>query len=170
MQLDEFVATIRAYVLCRGKHLFAMEFDKPYHKSHDSCPLCYTKHVDLPYARCVYQPVESIRDAIAKQNAARRPSQTSPDVSHTRQNLPPLDTPITGRDKGIAGDSNSCYMDSTIFCMFAYSGVFDRLLHMNVDRKLTNLQRILRDNVVHILRGPDGFVASMIDICLFFVS
>ena len=76
-----------------------------------------------------------------------------------KDNLPPLDHPITGKNKGIEGDSNSCYMDSTIFCMFAYSNVFDSLLHMEVHKTeaLHKLQKLLRENIVNVLRSEIWF-------------
>ncbi|CAF0978459.1 unnamed protein product [Adineta ricciae] len=76
------------------------------------------------------------------------------------QKLPPLEHPILGRNKGIAGDSNSCYIDATIFCMFAYNGTFDNLLNMDVQSEpLKQLQSVLRDNIVHVLRDEkSGFV------------
>ena len=51
-------------------------------------------------------------------------------------------------------------MDATIFCMFAYSNVFDTLLHMQVEKQspIYKLQKLLRENIVHLLRSNKGFV------------
>jgi hypothetical protein len=50
-------------------------------------------------------------------------------------------------------------MDATIFCMFAYSDVFDSLLHMKTqEQSIRTLQSLLRENIVHVLRSTKGFV------------
>ena len=36
---------------------------------------------------------------------------------------------VTGRNKGIQGHQNSCYLDATLFSMFTFSSVFDSLLY-----------------------------------------
>lgn len=35
---------------------------------------------------------------------------------------------ICGKFKGIQGHHNSCYLDATLFSMFAFTSVFDNLL------------------------------------------
>lgn len=35
---------------------------------------------------------------------------------------------ICGKYRGIQGHHNSCYLDATLFSMFAFTGVFDNLL------------------------------------------
>ena len=67
-----------------------------------------------------------------------------------------LEKKYLGRDKGIQGHHNSCYMDSTLFAMFAFSDVFDGALHR---RKRVNdvadyeiAQKTLRDEIVNPLR------------------
>jgi ubiquitin thioesterase CYLD len=78
--------------------------------------------------------------------------------------LSPLDQPILGKNKGIEGNSNSGYMDATIFCMFAYNNVFDTLLYMDaITEPLQKLQQVLRDHIVHVLRDKQrGFVGRKI--------
>lgn len=57
---------------------------------------------------------------------------------------------------GIQGHHNSCYLDATLYSMFAFSSVFDTLLHR--ERKDTDLpeyddvQRVLRESIVNPLR------------------
>ncbi|CAF1446772.1 unnamed protein product [Adineta steineri] len=83
-----------------------------------------------------------------------------PQLTNIVDNLPPLDQPILGKNKGIEGDSNSTYIDATIFCMFAYNNVFNKLLHMEVKTEpLKILQKVLRETIVHVLRDKkNGFV------------
>ncbi|XP_071959312.1 uncharacterized protein [Antedon mediterranea] len=57
---------------------------------------------------------------------------------------------------GIQGDQNSCYLDSTIFSMFAFVSVFDELLHRpknaNDIEGYSEVQRVLREDIVYPLR------------------
>ena len=45
--------------------------------------------------------------------------------------LPPskFEYSIVGRMRGIQGHHNSCYLDATLFSMFAFSMVFDSVLY-----------------------------------------
>ena len=85
------------------------------------------------------------------------------DVAETpimiKGNFPPsteLKDKFTGRDKGIQGHHNSCYMDSTLFAMFAFSEVFDGSLHRH--KRETDVddyeeaQETLRNEIVNPLR------------------
>ena len=36
---------------------------------------------------------------------------------------------VAGRNRGIQGHQNSCYLDATLFSMFAFTSVFDSLLY-----------------------------------------
>ncbi|XP_048464216.1 ubiquitin carboxyl-terminal hydrolase CYLD-like isoform X3 [Rhincodon typus] len=58
---------------------------------------------------------------------------------------------MKGRMKGIQGHHNSCYLDSTIFSLFAFTTVVDSILHMpgGHDEKI---QRVLREDIVNPLR------------------
>jgi ubiquitin thioesterase CYLD len=68
----------------------------------------------------------------------------------------------SGRQKGIQGHRNSCYLDATLFSMFSFSSVFDTVLLQDYrfhnhredsDEDLArNVQRILRDEIVNPLR------------------
>ena len=61
-----------------------------------------------------------------------------------------------GRGKGIQGDVNSCYMDATLFTMFACNNVFDRAIKRPKARddsvEFEEIQRILREEIVNPLR------------------
>jgi len=72
--------------------------------------------------------------------------------------LPPeFDPDFLGQNRGIQGHQNSCYMDATLFSMFAFSMVFDSILHRprrpNCDGNYYDkVQRALREGVVNPLR------------------
>ncbi|XP_072051858.1 uncharacterized protein [Amphiura filiformis] len=70
---------------------------------------------------------------------------------------------FVGRKKGIQGDQNSCYLDTTLYSMYAYSNIFDDILHRKGTHKdLTeyeSVQTILRENIVNPLRSY-GFVRA----------
>jgi len=61
-----------------------------------------------------------------------------------------------GRDKGIQGQQNSCYMDSTLFAMFACTDVFDYILTRPASEydvpNYADVQKILREQIVYPLR------------------
>ena len=62
----------------------------------------------------------------------------------------------TGFNKGIQGHHNSCYMDATLFSMFAFTMVFDAILYRR--RRTSDIERYedvqsaLRDGIVNPLR------------------
>jgi ubiquitin carboxyl-terminal hydrolase CYLD len=71
---------------------------------------------------------------------------------------PPVYGPhCLGPDRGIQGHHNSCYMDATLFSMFAFSTVFDAILHRprssgsDIER-YDEVQSALRDGIVNPLR------------------
>ncbi|CAF1427872.1 unnamed protein product [Rotaria magnacalcarata] len=152
---------IKAYVPCRNKQLFALESEKPLRGYDGVCPVCAKQHILLAESRGFYASVDSVFRALEKKlEEERLQGRKSIDrLDSVKENLPPLKSPILGQNKGIEGDSNSCYMDATIFCMFAYSNVFDSLLNVKTEKKsLTQLQKLLRENIVHVLRSNIGFV------------
>lgn len=63
---------------------------------------------------------------------------------------------IPGRNMGIQGHHNSCYLDATLFSMFAFSSAFDSILHREKTprdiRQYVDIQRVLRDGIVNPLR------------------
>ncbi len=66
------------------------------------------------------------------------------------------DIPI-GQMRGIQGHHNSCYLDSTLFAMFAFSVVFDMILHRekrsNDIQEYDEVRRVLKETVVNPLRS-----------------
>uniref|UniRef100_H9GKZ6 Ubiquitin carboxyl-terminal hydrolase CYLD n=1 Tax=Anolis carolinensis TaxID=28377 RepID=H9GKZ6_ANOCA len=77
------------------------------------------------------------------------------------ENTPPkmekegLETMI-GKKKGIQGHYNSCYLDSTLFCLFAFSSVLDTVLlrpkEKNDVEYYSETQALLRTEIVNPLR------------------
>lgn len=76
---------------------------------------------------------------------------------------PEYSTLFIGANRGIQGHHNSCYMDATLFSMFAFSTVFDAILHrprrhgsIGADiAKYDEVQAALRDGIVNPLRKYD---------------
>ncbi|XP_069809030.1 ubiquitin carboxyl-terminal hydrolase CYLD-like [Dendropsophus ebraccatus] len=63
---------------------------------------------------------------------------------------------IVGQRKGIQGHYNSCYLDTTLFSLFAFSSILDHILR-SPDVCDAKVQRILRQDIVNPLRRS-GFV------------
>ncbi|XP_022239709.1 ubiquitin carboxyl-terminal hydrolase CYLD-like isoform X2 [Limulus polyphemus] len=63
---------------------------------------------------------------------------------------------MCGKFKGIQGHHNSCYLDATLFAMFAFTSVFDSLLHrparFNDIVEYSHVQRVLKESIVNPLR------------------
>uniref|UniRef100_A0A1B6JGQ8 ubiquitinyl hydrolase 1 n=1 Tax=Homalodisca liturata TaxID=320908 RepID=A0A1B6JGQ8_9HEMI len=63
---------------------------------------------------------------------------------------------LCGKFKGIQGHHNSCYLDATLFSMFAFTSVFDNLLFRPAtDRDIAQyeeVQTVLREEIVNPLR------------------
>ena len=61
-----------------------------------------------------------------------------------------------GRYRGVQGHHNSCYMDSTLFSMFAFSTAFDTILYRdkrpNDIPQYEEVQQSLREGIVNPLR------------------
>jgi hypothetical protein len=155
--------TIKGYITCGKKQLFALECERPLSGYDGICPECHGQHLILAKLRGFYVSVDSVYEALEQQKLEKKRLEgrkTIDKLNKIKENLPPLNHEIIGINKGIEGDSNSCYMDATIFCMFAYSAVFDSLLHMDVHDKepIEKLQKLLRQNIVNVLRSEMGFV------------
>lgn len=62
-----------------------------------------------------------------------------------------------GKNRGIQGHQNSCYLDATLFSMFAFTSVFDSLLFRPATekdiREYNDVQRVLREEIVNPLRA-----------------
>ncbi|XP_045582546.1 ubiquitin carboxyl-terminal hydrolase CYLD isoform X2 [Procambarus clarkii] len=74
----------------------------------------------------------------------------------------PLSTPdevraMFGKNRGIQGHQNSCYLDATLFSMFAFTSVFDNLLFRPPTahdiKEYHEVQRVLREEIVNPLRA-----------------
>nr|KAF6406545.1 CYLD lysine 63 deubiquitinase [Molossus molossus] len=63
---------------------------------------------------------------------------------------------MIGKKKGIQGHYNSCYLDSTLFCLFAFSSVLDTVLLRPKDKTdveyYSETQELLRTEIVNPLR------------------
>ncbi|XP_076333732.1 ubiquitin carboxyl-terminal hydrolase CYLD-like isoform X2 [Tachypleus tridentatus] len=63
---------------------------------------------------------------------------------------------MCGKFKGIQGHHNSCYLDATLFAMFAFTSVFDSLLHrparLNDIVEYSHVQKVLKESIVNPLR------------------
>uniref|UniRef100_A0A8C5M627 Ubiquitin carboxyl-terminal hydrolase CYLD n=1 Tax=Leptobrachium leishanense TaxID=445787 RepID=A0A8C5M627_9ANUR len=70
---------------------------------------------------------------------------------------------LTGWKKGIQGHCNSCYLDATLFCMFACSSVLDTMLLRPADKNdsdsYTDTRNLLRTEIVNPLR-KNGYVCA----------
>lgn len=64
--------------------------------------------------------------------------------------------PFCGKNKGIQGYKKSCYLDTTLFSMFAFTSVFDEILCRPKKEQdivcFEEIQTILRESVVNPLR------------------
>ncbi len=63
---------------------------------------------------------------------------------------------IIGENKGIQGETNSCYLDTLLMAMFSFTNVFDYLLYRkkaaNDIRQYEEIQEILEKGIVSPLR------------------
>ncbi|XP_053324475.1 ubiquitin carboxyl-terminal hydrolase CYLD-like [Spea bombifrons] len=70
---------------------------------------------------------------------------------------------LTGWKKGIQGHCNSCYLDATLFCMFACSSVLDTMLLRPPDKNdsdsYIDTRDLLRTEIVNPLR-KNGYVCA----------
>ena len=72
--------------------------------------------------------------------------------------MPPktLEIEKCGNMQGLQGHHNSCYLDATLYSMFAFSSVFDTLLHRQRKdgdlEEYDKVQTVLRECIVNPLR------------------
>ena len=60
-----------------------------------------------------------------------------------------------GIEKGIQGHHNSCYLDATLFGIFAFSDAFDDIFleePKSMNNKSKKIQNIIKERVVYPLR------------------
>ena len=83
-------------------------------------------------------------------------SMPSPDVEGITVPPKTLDDKQCGTMRGLQGHHNSCYLDATLYSMFAFASVFDTLLHrQKKDGDLAEyekVQNVLRNWIVNPLR------------------
>lgn len=69
-----------------------------------------------------------------------------------------------GRERGIQGHHNSCYLDATLFAMFSCTDVFDSMIHrpksVSDIEEYSDIQKVLRDDIVNELRRSVVFGMS----------
>ncbi|CAH0748814.1 unnamed protein product [Diatraea saccharalis] len=79
--------------------------------------------------------------------------------------VPPLTSlgELAGKNRGIQGHHNSCYLDATLFAMFTFTSVFDALLYRPPEAEdsphYSEVQRVLREEIVNPLRRH-GYVRA----------
>nr|XP_009860718.1 ubiquitin carboxyl-terminal hydrolase CYLD [Ciona intestinalis] len=77
-----------------------------------------------------------------------------------------LQANMVGKGKGIQGHQNSCYLDSTLFSMFAYSYCLDTILFRSKRPgdlpQYEQVQKVLKENIVNPLRKTNFVRADMI--------
>ena len=82
----------------------------------------------------------------------------TPDVKGT---VPPPDSiedfsEICGKNRGIQGHHNSCYLDATLFSMFYFTSVFDTILHRPKEKNdleaYEEVRLTLKEGIVNPLR------------------
>ena len=155
LRLQDGEYTIIGQLKCADKQLFLIEGPKQMIGYDGKCPECHKAHFCYGLNKTYYIPQESLHNLLAdaeREGERQRGFKSIAKLNSVKEKVPPRKTPRLGTGHGIEGDSNSCYMDATIFCMFAYSDVFDHLLYAPVDEHLEGLQALLRDNIVHVLR------------------
>ena len=82
----------------------------------------------------------------------------TPDVKGIVSPLDSLDdyTEICGKNRGIQGHHNSCYLDATLFAMFYFTSVFDSILHRPKERgdldAYEEVRSVLKEGIVNPLR------------------
>ncbi|XP_026488070.2 ubiquitin carboxyl-terminal hydrolase CYLD isoform X1 [Vanessa tameamea] len=100
-------------------------------------------------------PPEPLRDERSDQ----------PDCPVVTGVVPPLNSlgELAGKNRGIQGHHNSCYLDATLFAMFTFTSVFDALLYRPPEPEdsphYSEVQRVLREEVVNPLRRH-GYVRA----------
>ena len=68
--------------------------------------------------------------------------------------------------KGIQGYQNSCYLDATLYGMFAFSDAFDILLleEVTTNAEELNLQKKLKSDIVYPLRKYVSCIFKLVDL------
>lgn len=119
--------------------------------------------------RAIFVPLERCRKDSRFQDVPSIPAYLHSDISIEQECqiikgiMAPLCMPteqdveaVCGKNRGIQGDHNSCYLDVTLFAMFTFTSVFDSLIYRpkgpnDVD-DYDEVQRVLREEIVNPLR------------------
>ena len=115
------------------------------------------KGVFVPYSHVIPDPrfTESLPPPVLGQDFGPLDSPVVPGFCAPHTAVDSVSA-ICGRNKGIQGHQNSCYLDATLFAMFSFTGVFDGLLYrpQTVEDipEYTDVQRVLREEIVNPLR------------------
>ena len=82
-----------------------------------------------------------------------------------------LDTIITnvcGKQKGIQGHHNSCYLDATLFAMFYFTTVFDGILYRPKTKEdlaeYDDVKQVIKEGIVNPLRRYVRFPEKLISL------
>jgi len=112
--------------------------------------------------RGVFVPLsECKRDSRFDMERRRSTAFGSIDCPSVPGDVPPLCTPdelkaLCGKNRGIQGHHNSCYLDATLFAMFSCTTIFESLLYRPPTRddipEYAEVQRVLKEEIVNPLR------------------
>ncbi|CAF1608502.1 unnamed protein product, partial [Didymodactylos carnosus] len=107
--------------------------------------LCDSHHLQIHQASCASKPIINFREHFPLSSArgyfctnqslyeklvsAQKCNTSFEELKCERNKLPPLKKPLIGEYIGIQGESNSGYLDATLYWMFAYNDVFDKLIY-----------------------------------------
>ncbi|KAF2364869.1 CAP Gly-rich domain [Trinorchestia longiramus] len=134
-------------------------------RRHFSCPPGKAIFVNLSMCRQDSRFLETLSSANPRASIGKkkRPSKAfgSEDCGPVEGHVaPPRGAAVhamMGRNKGIQGHQNSCYLDATLFSMFAFTSVFDSLLFRPATSRdigeYNEVQDVLREEIVNPLRS-----------------
>ncbi|XP_018015832.1 ubiquitin carboxyl-terminal hydrolase CYLD isoform X2 [Hyalella azteca] len=126
-------------------------------RRHFSCPPGKAIFVNLSLCRQDSRFLETLSSANPRASIAFGSEDCGPVEGRV---APPRGSSVLamiGRNKGIQGHQNSCYLDATLFSMFAFTSVFDSLLfrpstHGDI-KEYSEVQNVLREEIVNPLRS-----------------
>ncbi|KPM04948.1 ubiquitin carboxyl-terminal hydrolase CYLD-like protein [Sarcoptes scabiei] len=151
IELEEEISGLTSGTL-NGKKYFHCPMNKAYFVSLEECSkderFCSSK-------------MQSASDSNRSENVQDSSHFGSIDCPTVLGDVPPLNAAslakFTGKNRGIQGHHNSCYLDATLFAMFSFTSIFESLL--NRPKRLTDIpeysevQRILKEEIVNPLRA-----------------
>lgn len=125
------VFDIKARIHCNGEDLYIIETGSPDDKYDVRCIGCRSEHMNLPQKRGFYAKVNTFRQKLLEKK----------DLTASAREIIP--DKMIGRYKGIQGETNSCYLDTTLYCLFALTERYDHLLTKSIDSSMTILKEVL---------------------------